>query len=160
VEASDGPWLPDPLPWLTNTGLLTERCLLAVGQLASVQQKVGMKNVKTRMDWLIMCALWILATTAGVTVGFNIARFMSFGGEGGPIVFWGLLTAGSLGGGAIIGLLQWLVLHRWFKNVGWWIAGTAVGFVLLYSCWLMGLPPQFYRILLAREVFPFVLGGG
>lgn len=118
-----------------------------------------MEDVKTWMDRLIMCALWILATTAGVTVGFNIARFMSFGGEGGPIVFWGLLTAGSLEGGAIIGLLQWLVLHRWFKNVGWWIAGTAVGFVLLHSCWLIGLPPPFYRILLAREVFPFVFWG-
>jgi hypothetical protein len=81
---------------------------------------------------------WILANAAGFAVGGAIAGAVVLTAEE-PLVgtvqsqteaaaALAPITLVSLGVfGALVGLLQWLVLRRQFSMTAWWIAGTAGG---------------------------------
>jgi hypothetical protein len=68
---------------------------------------------------------WILASVVGRIVGGYAAAVFAltvcYGGTNGAIVAVLLLD------GAVVGLTQWLVLHRWLKRAGWWILASTVG---------------------------------
>jgi hypothetical protein len=81
---------------------------------------------------------WILASAAGIAIGGAVAGGVVLAAELALVdtvqsqadAAAGLasVTAVSMGlMGAILGLLQWLVLRRWLPASGWWIAATAGG---------------------------------
>ena len=78
---------------------------------------------------------WVLANTLGLTVG-GVAFALSFLATM-PLLIMGLLFATGiwwiLSGvllGSIVGLIQWLVLRRYFYTSPWWIAATTAGWSL------------------------------
>ena len=95
------------------------------------------------LQWLLLrryirgAAWWVLATVAGWPVGFQATTAIGFsvvsvlgldltpGTSGAPttILFW-------FPAGAIVGLVQWLVLHQRVARAGWWILVCAVGWTL------------------------------
>jgi len=81
-------------------------------------------------------ALWLLATTLGFAISCIVALAgaaltgfaLALGGFAG--VSGGFTLALALGGiaiGAMIGILQWLVIRRYLGSSGWWILASAAG---------------------------------
>jgi hypothetical protein len=80
-------------------------------------------------------ANWIfLAQWCGISIATFPALLVLVGGLGNPaelplpsivrVVLYGVLI------GAVIGGLQWIVLHSYMPKAGWWIVATIVGFTL------------------------------
>ncbi len=81
---------------------------------------------------------WILANAAGFAIGGAIAGGVVLAAELALIdtvqsqadaaARLAPVTAVSTGlMGAIVGVLQWLVLRKWLPGSGWWVAATAGG---------------------------------
>ncbi|HEY3059273.1 MAG TPA: hypothetical protein VGL99_09900 [Chloroflexota bacterium] len=82
--------------------------------------------------------VWIIANAAGSAIGGALAGGLVLAAEE-PLVgtvrtqasaaaALAPVTAVSIGlFGALVGLVQWLVLRRWLPGTGWWIAATAGG---------------------------------
>jgi hypothetical protein len=78
---------------------------------------------------------WTLISAIGFALSFVVGTLLSMlwgalltvlgASPNVGAVFGGLLL--GIGVGAVIGLLQWLVLHRYASRSGWWIAASAVG---------------------------------
>jgi hypothetical protein len=68
-------------------------------------------------------AIWV-ATFVGFPLGGLAARVV------GPIKAFGPALLGGGLAGAVIGLVQWLVLRRYRERVGWWAPATAAGMSL------------------------------
>jgi hypothetical protein len=82
---------------------------------------------------------WPLMTTIGWAVSWAILMWFPdipsidfFAGGLIPIIIV------PLAGGAMVGLLQWLLLRRWLRHAGWWIVATAVGWAV--PVWLSPIP--------------------
>ncbi|NLD73575.1 MAG: hypothetical protein GX649_12775 [Chloroflexi bacterium] len=78
---------------------------------------------------------WTLISAIGFALSFIVAAILGtlwgvfltlFGANPNVGLALGALLLG-LGVGAVIGLLQWFVLHRYLSRSGWWIAASAVG---------------------------------
>ena len=75
---------------------------------------------------------WTLISAIGFALSFVVGTLLSMlwgalltvlgASPNVGAVFGGLLL--GIGVGAVIGLLQWLVLHRYASRSGWWIAAT------------------------------------
>ena len=95
------------------------------------------------LQWLILrryirgAAWWVLATIAGWTLGFQATAAIGFS----VVSVFGLDLTPETSGvpttilswfptGAIVGLMQWLVLRQRVARSGWWILVCAVGWTL------------------------------
>ena len=127
---------------------------------------VGLGSVVGLMQWFILRELvsaagwWVLASTAGFAVAMG-------GGYGAAVVAFGYSEgldelgggfAALLGwtvvvalGGAVTGLLQWLVLREQFSRAGWWVLASSVGW---------GLSMAVAQAILLDNKWADSLGGG
>ncbi len=88
------------------------------------------------MQWLVLrrqvprAGWWVLATAFGWFVGVPVG-LTGVGAVGQPRAeAIGLLVMWPLGGavaGAVLGVMQWLVLRRRVPRAGWWVLASAVG---------------------------------
>jgi hypothetical protein len=87
------------------------------------------------LQWLVLrrrvsgAGWWILASTAG---GYGIIQ-AGFEGFSQSLESYGLLlsfTGVVALGGAVTGILQWLVLRGKVSRAGWWVLASTVGWVL------------------------------
>ena len=88
------------------------------------------------MQWLVLrrevsgAGWWVLASTVGWVMG-KAAAFLG-------ILFVGLqgfspVSANIVSGavvGAVVGVLQWLILRRQLRRAGWWVLASTVGWVM------------------------------
>jgi hypothetical protein len=102
----------------------------ALGSVVGLMQWFVLMRRVSRAGW------WVLASAAGFAVagvGFQtavVAFGYSEGAEGlGSSVVLGLTVVGVLGG-AVAGILQWLVLRRQVSRAGWWVLASTVGWGL------------------------------
>jgi hypothetical protein len=111
-----------------------------VGILAYSMLGAALGSVVSLLQWLVLrrrvsrAVWWVLASTAGFAVAGG-------GGCGAAVVAFGysevLKGLGSLAvlgwtvvvalGGAVTGILQWLVLRRHVSRAGWWVLASTVG---------------------------------
>jgi drug/metabolite transporter (DMT)-like permease len=87
------------------------------------------KKRRKSVDWFVWLQ-WALASGLGAAVGFALADAVlrpfseALYDAMAEVVIFGLI-------GAMMGILQWLVLRRHFSQVGWWVAASAVGGTLV-----------------------------
>ncbi len=70
---------------------------------------------------------WVLVTAGGWVIPL-LPGFLS-GGEAGLGLGFAISAVVGLSTGAIVGLLQWLVLRRHLPQAGWWIGANAIGWL-------------------------------
>ena len=96
---------------------------------------------RTKLDWKIWIQ-WVFATTVGWAFG------LVFGGE--------------IGIGVVVGLVQWLVIRRYFSEAGWWIlasgVGWFVGWVLISSGAIVPPGGGVVNTMIAGGVFGLTMG--
>ncbi len=91
-------------------------------------------------------AMWVLASAAGLAVGeaaFGVfSETMGHGGWLGPEGGFGDMVAHTLGlliSGALLGILQWLVLRPYAGRAGWLVVGNGVGLAAGFLLgWVLG----------------------
>lgn len=69
---------------------------------------------------------WVLASALGWVIGPMVRMAMGMpgsGGDAGALV----VVAGGTVAGAIVGVMQWLVLRRRTRQAGWWVLASAAG---------------------------------
>jgi hypothetical protein len=88
------------------------------------------------LQWLFLpvrvsrAGRWVLANTVGLAVASGIGSFFEELTSLGSIdEFLGLTVVVALGG-AVTGILQWLVLRGQFSRAGWWVLASTVGWGL------------------------------
>jgi hypothetical protein len=94
-------------------------------------------NEKTEVVGWGFWWLWVLLTFLGLGFGFLVGFVLGH-------VVLGNVSVG-IGIGAVVGLLQWLLLRRRIPNSAWWIPATVIGLFVplgLYGiAWLIwGIP--------------------
>ena len=78
--------------------------------------------------WISRAGWWVLATTLGGAVGLTATMVLV---DQGIIICMCIpLVDGGLVEGAIIGILQWLVLRGQVSQSGWWLLASIVGWVI------------------------------
>ena len=105
------------------------------GSVVGILQWLVMRQHLTRAGW------WVLANTVGFAVYDVIA--VSVMPYGVPLRYVAQLhvfeavyiVTGVAAGGAVVGILQWLVLRQHLTRAGWWVlastVGLAVGFIVV-----------------------------
>ena len=104
---------------------------------------------------------WLLATTAG---GAAIGTLIVLTGSN--EIFWSLVATGF-----VIGVAQWLVLHRYLRGAGWWIPASGFAWVVsfLATSMILGIDPiaefissvlGLWRAYVINVVFGTVVGAG
>lgn len=100
-----------------------------IGSMVGLMQRIVLRQYVSRSGW------WVLASTAGFAVAFG-------GGYGVAVVALGYSDSpGNLAvllgytvvvafGGAVAGILQWLVLRGQVSRAGWWVVASIVGWGL------------------------------
>lgn len=97
---------------------------------------LGLRRQVARAGW------WAVASTAAWPVDMILVAFVGtavalgarlLGGADGPLAGIDSADVGSVTGtilyGAVLGVLQWLVLRRWVARAGWWVLASGVGWV-------------------------------
>ncbi len=115
--------------------------------------------------------LWMLVTTVGWAIGFVMGFALAHIGEAvepfigsvlGGILAYVIFGAAS---GAVVGLVQWLVLRRQISRAGWWILASAAGLAVatgagIVVAWLTGYSIELANFaVLGRWVAVAALGG-
>jgi hypothetical protein len=138
-------------------GEILEYSILGAG-LGSV---VGLGQWLILRDQISRAGWWILASAAGFAVagGGYVAAVGAFSysegleGLGSFAAVLGWTVVGALGG-AVAGILQWLVLRRQVSRAGWWVLASTVGWGLSMAV----LGALFYVELVGLLVGGAVLG--
>ncbi len=115
--------------------------------------------------------LWMLVTTVAWAIGFVMGFALAHIGEAvepfigsvlGGILAYVIFGAAS---GAVVGLVQWLVLRRQISRAGWWILASAAGLAVatgagIVVAWLTGYSIELANFaVLGRWVAVAALGG-
>ncbi|MEJ2737181.1 MAG: hypothetical protein P8189_27075 [Anaerolineae bacterium] len=79
------------------------------------------RSKTTTFDWIFWLK-WVLASTLGWVVGLLLPR------------------SAGMTIGALVGIAQWIVLRPLFRQSGWWILASAVGWAASYTLLSMVLP--------------------
>lgn len=123
--------------------------LLAAGALEGAVLGASQAMVLRRILPPINSAAWIALTSAGAVVAYAIGLAPSTFAEvwtGWPwpaqALVAALLTVALLG---CIGAAQWLLLRRHLRASGWWIVGTAVGWLVGLGVFLAVAPPLWHE---------------
>ncbi len=101
----------------------------ALGSMVGLMQWLILRIFVSRTGW------WVLASTAGFAVGWGGVFVAIFGypeGMGGMSSFTNVLGKAVVValGGAVTGILQWLVLRGKVSRAGWWVLASTVGLAL------------------------------
>jgi hypothetical protein len=125
-------------------------------------------------QWLLLIRLlpgmnrWPLMTTTGWAISWTILSWLPYIPSKDTFAMDLILLIDiPLAGGAIVGLLQWLLLRRWLRQASWWVLATAVGWAIPFwlrqisgfSVWgyaLAGVIPATALVLLLRQLEPEV----
>ena len=81
------------------------------------------------LQWLVLrrrvsrAGWWILASTAGLAVAWGGGGVLRLGSSAERVAVMAL-------GGAVAGILQWLVLRGKVSRAGWWVLASTVGWAL------------------------------
>jgi hypothetical protein len=108
-----------------------------VGAVAGILQWLVLRRRVSSAGW------WVLASTAGFIVGFGgvePAIYVAFGYPeemGGISSFTSFLvwTVFIALGGAVTGILQWLILRWQVSRAGWWVLASTVGWGCAAVAW-------------------------
>ena len=92
---------------------------IGIGAVSGVLQWLVLRR------WLASLALWVPATIAGIAIALAIEAIGVV-----PGYSVASLMAVSALDGALIGILQWLLLQRRVRRAGWWIVANVVGFAI------------------------------
>ncbi len=96
---------------------------------------------RNRIGWVIWLA-WVLVSTIGWMLGFIIGFVLAY--------VPGDLIAGALGDylaygvhgsvlGAVVGLMQWLILREYVSRAGWWVLASSAGLAVGYGVAVVAL---------------------
>jgi len=98
-----------------------------LGSMVGLMQWLYLREHVSRAGW------WVLASTAGLAVvvgGFGFAEDSNWTGADGMFEFAEVLDWDLALGGAVTGILQWLVLRGQVSRAGWWVLASTVGWGL------------------------------
>ena len=93
----------------------------SIGAMTGVLQWLVLRGRVSRVGW------WVLASTAGLAVARGGAAAVA---SGNSEVLGSFEIAVMALGGAMTGILQWLVLRRQVSRAGWWVLASTVGWGL------------------------------
>ena len=96
-----------------------DQALVFAGLLGGLAQWLVLRRRLAKADW------WLLATSLGVLLGAGLGLLCLVFGPWGSGMALALAVAG-----AVLGLLQWLVLAGQVKGAGFWIIATMLGYIL------------------------------
>ena len=96
------------------------------GAVVGILQWLVLRQQLSRTGW------WVLASTVGIAVFGDVVWYSSTTVEwvitGGALSFTVAMSVGFAVGGAVVGILQWLVLRQHLSRAGWWVLASTVGF--------------------------------
>ncbi len=97
------------------------------------------------MQWLILrrqvsrAGWWVLASIVGLAVAPVVGTAVALAGgysitpeSFGVLVGWIVVAAV---GGAMAGIMQWLILRRQVSRAGWWVLASTVGWGVSVAVW-------------------------
>ena len=96
---------------------------IGIGIGVGVPQWLVLRRRVSRAGW------WILASAAGgvvIFLAFSLGYLESMESFGDLLSFTGVVALG----GAVAGILQWLVLRGKVSRAGWWVLASTVGWAL------------------------------
>ena len=90
-----------------------------LGSMVGLMQWLYLREHVSRAGW------WVLASTAGLAVVVGGFGWTTAEGFDTDVLDWELAL-----GGAVTGILQWLVLRGQVSRAGWWVLASTVGWGL------------------------------
>lgn len=120
------------------------------GAISGLVQWFLLRKIFRHSGW------WILANVLGISLGFATTRIILWTGQ--------FELASNLGFGLLglmVGISQWLVLHKNFRKAGWWVLVSVVGWVAAgYATLLIiFLPlPEFIAICAGYAISGIIVG--
>ena len=143
-------------------GILAFSMLGAVlGSVVSLMQCLVLRRRVSRADW------WLLASTAGfavaggggygaAVVAFDYSEVLEGLGSFAAVLRWTMVVAL---GGAVTGILQWLVLRGQVSRAGWWVLASTVGWGLGMTAGIAYSWPGPMWLIVTGAVLGAVMGG-
>lgn len=130
----------------------------SLGFMVSLMQWLVLRRHVSRAGW------WILASTASfavagaigygaVVVAFGFSEGLDELGSFAALMGWSVVVAF---GGAVTGILQWIVLRTQVTQAGWWVLASTVGWGLSVTVGLAGIVLEAGTLL---ELLSLVGGG-
>ncbi len=112
----------------------------------SVAQQIAIGNI---LEWL----WWLPVTLGGLLGGFALAWWLV---PNTSVFYQGIFLGGTMG--VVVGVVQWLILRRYFYNAGWWVVSAIAGFVATFTLILAGVGVAEKSLVIAWLLSPIVGG--
>ena len=104
----------------------------ALGSGVCLMQWLVLRRRVSRAGWWVLASIAVFAVTGGggygaAVVAFGYSEGLEEWGSFAAVLGWTVVVAL---GGAVTGILQWLVLRRQVSRAGWWVLASTVGWGL------------------------------